>query len=311
MSNIIIPKHREIILPTSKLGLSGEYRMVVRRGQDMSIKHDTGWFPNIITDLGLNRLGQGGSFVGCSIGTGTSTPAAGDTALASFSAYTTVSAPGSGTTTNEGSPNYVTRYAYNRRFNIGALNGTYSEVGMGWASNQLFSRALILDGSFSPTTITVLPSEQLDVYYVVRLIPNLVDQVSVVTISGTPYTITRRPLNVNSWGADMANYIFSFAGYDYGSNGRTFTGALGPVTGTPGGTAHNPFRPGGDSPYSLNSFQINGSYSWLTSDANIGGVQCVEIGGRPARYQYQFSPVLAKDVNKTMSLSGTLTWARA
>src|SRR5574340_1768735 len=63
-----------------------------------NLKTDTGWFPNLITNTGLDTFGSapanypGSYYVGpnlCTVGTGNTTPAYTDTALVSPVAHTT------------------------------------------------------------------------------------------------------------------------------------------------------------------------------------------------------------------------------
>ena len=124
----------------------------------------TPWFDNIILDSGLNRWGTAASIAGAAIGTGTATPASTDTGLQSESHYTTTGGTGGGSTALGSSPyNNTVTYVY--RTTLGSLNGNYTEVGVGWATGQMFSRALILDGGGSPTTISVTSAQQLDIVY--------------------------------------------------------------------------------------------------------------------------------------------------
>ena len=119
------------------IGLSGEYRLVVRRVVDGGVTRDTGWIPNLITDAGLNRLGSGGWSGWCHIGTGTTAPAVGDVALAAQAASTSSTVPG-GATSNSGSPLYRTTTTLAYRFNTGQLNGNYTEVGISWGNGGTF-----------------------------------------------------------------------------------------------------------------------------------------------------------------------------
>ena len=179
------------------IGMKGEYRFVVRDARTGNIKRETDWFSNLITDAGLNRLGTGGWRHSCHIGTGTTTPAGGDTALAAQAAVATNADIQSSTVSNSGAPNYHITTTVVWRFTAGQLNGNYTEVGISWSGTTLFSRALIVDGGGSPTSITVTSSEFLDVYYRLSMVPDLTDHSYSVTIQGVTYTVTRRASDVS------------------------------------------------------------------------------------------------------------------
>lgn len=158
------------------------------------------WFPNLITNAGLDFLGTAGDtlvFGFVRVGSGNTAPAFTDTALVSQVA---VSSTQQGTVTS-GVNRTGTFYAWKRRtvrFVAGSMGGSsvnLAEVGVSPAgTGALFSRALILDGGGSPTSITVLPDEVLDVTYELRLYPTTTDATGTVNIEGVVYNWTARAL---------------------------------------------------------------------------------------------------------------------
>ena len=100
---ILKRKFVDVELP-SGVGISGEYKLVVSDAHG-NVKRETDWFPNIILDQGLNRLGTDAGIVGAAIGTGTTVPAANQTGLVTQSAWTTTTATG-GSSTNAGASPY-------------------------------------------------------------------------------------------------------------------------------------------------------------------------------------------------------------
>lgn len=306
---ILLPKYRDLILPSSPMRMEGRFRLVVRRAVDDSVKTDTGWFKNIITDIGLNRIGTSNAISLCAIGTGTSTPVAGDTSLQTIAASTSTAAPG-GSLTNEGTPNYASAREYGYRFNAGTLNGNYSEVGMGWASASLWSRALILNGGGSPTTITVLSSEYLDVYYMIRVVPDLATYNSTVVISGVSYSVDRKPTSVSSttyWKFGNGAVTWCTGG---GVNPTAFSGGLGAVTGSPSG-ASSAFDSATSGTYSNNSLEQTGIATAGLSYGNVsGGISSLAVYGSYCSYQFGFTPVIPKDNTKQLVLNGKVSWAR-
>lgn len=294
------------------IGVSGEYRMVVRRAADRSIVRDTGWFENLITDAGLNRLGSGGWHGHCHIGTGTTTPANGDTALAAQAASTNSSQILS--PANSGSPLYKSTTTIVYRFTAGALNGNYTEVGISWGNTTLFSRALIVDGGGSPTSITVTSSEYLDVYYRLSMVPDLTDSTYSCTISGVTYSVTRRAGDVsNAYAWVPANSAWIPCGGRGGSwTIQGYTGTLGAVTGGPNGSGTSSFNVATPGSYSNNSYQRTSSMSFGLGDLNVsGGIKTLYCHDTVGSWQHEFTPVIPKDDTKIMTLSFSLSWGRA
>ena len=155
-------------------------------------------FDNLILDAGLNRLGTGGVANCCQVGTGTSAPAVTDTTLQAYLVGTSTIQADSAQSYVAGPPAYVTM-SRTFRFGTGVAAGNLTEVGVGWAtaSGSLFSRARIVDGGGSPTTISVLSDETLDVVYTLRAyVP--ADATGSVTLAGTSYGYTMRWAGVGS-----------------------------------------------------------------------------------------------------------------
>ncbi len=217
-----------ILNDTINAQMSGHYRLEIRKAISGDLVRELE-FDNLILNSGLNRLCEPWLAYNtvsnraicntCVIGTGTASPSAEQTSLGSLS---------SSTTTIQGS--YLTGiqssvlpyYGWARRtwrFAAGQLNGNYTEVGTGWgtSSGQLFSRALILDGSNNPIAITVLSDEFLDVTYETRLyVPQDQDVVQNATITGVgAVTFTRRPAILN----DSSTTLHGITSYSAGNYG--------------------------------------------------------------------------------------------
>lgn len=301
---------------TNKMALEGQFRLVVRSA-DGDIKRDTGWFSNLILDSGLNRWGTGNVSGGIAIGTGTTAPNASQTGLIAQSAFTTTTITGS--TGNSGASPYYGIETVGYRFALGALNGNYSEVGIGWATGaNMFSRALIVDGVGNPTTITVTSSEQLDVYYTLRAYAPTVDTSTTVTIGGVSTTVLGRAslVSANGWGTGMNS---AKIGISDTTLFIVYTGAIGAATGSPSGTSE--FQPYGTS-YNANNAYVNNSLTnsiVFTLGLNYGNLAggigacrvrpCSSSGYSPF-FQYQFTPAIAKTNTKTLSLTFSQSWAR-
>ena len=293
--------------------MTGEYRMEVRRA-DGSLKHDTGWFKNLILNEGLNRLGTGEAGTGCAVGTGTSAPAATQTALQARSAWTTTNQ--SNVYSAQPTAPYFLTHARTYRFALGALNGNYSEVGVGWTQDNMFSRALIVDGGGNPSPITVLADEQLDVTYRLRLYFPTTDWGGTYTIGGASNTVTGRMVSVTS------NWWSSY-------NSPLGNGPVVPVLGSPGAgagyagplgavTAGNPsgsFAGNSDSvnllAYTNNSYSRSGTVGFGLNTGNAATFKVLTaVAGMLGQVQYDFAPAIAKDNTKTLLFTLSSSWAR-
>lgn len=271
------------------------------------------WFPNLITNAGLNHAGTAGGYLGeCRVGSGSTTPNVLDTALDAQIASTTnlhdsdnsaeASAPFFGAVTN----------VY--RFAEGVAAGILAEVGLAPNAGNLFSRALILDGLGDPTTITVDVDEVLDVTYQLRLYPPLVDVTGTVNISGTDYDYTARAMLVTS----ASNWAPASSGEQGGvfSNGvNAFDGAIGTIETSPAGSS-SPSSSATNEAYSADSHEINFEAVWGLDNGNLGGgiqsVACI-FGTGAARFgamQVEFDPPIPKDDTKVLTLGFKHAWAR-
>lgn len=167
---------------------------------------------NVITDIGLDQIGtvtDDTNFVAyfC-IGTGTAEPSATDTKLTaetyrSTCAYATYD---STTASTAGSDPY---YIYTQRgvqTTLGALNGTYGEIGFSpyaTANHSVLSKHRLVDELGNPTTITVTSAQQLRLKYVlVWCFSPSTQTTGTINISGVGdvgYTAGWQAVNVSTW----------------------------------------------------------------------------------------------------------------
>lgn len=291
-------------------GMSGEYRMEVRRA-DGSLKHDTGWFKNLILDAGLNRLGSGGGVSGCAVGTDSTAPAATQTALVARSAWTTTRQ--SFTSSAAATAPYYYQVSTTWRFAIGALNGNYSEVGVGWAQDNMFSRALIVNGGGTPTPISVLADEQLDVTYRLRLYLPTTDWGGTYTIGGSSYTVLGRSYAVttNYWatvGDPTGAALVAVQGTNYGA---AYSGGIAAITAT---SMSGGYAGGSDisthEAYSNSSYSRTSTIGWGLNNGNAAAFKGFTVYGTAGGTQYEFTPAIPKDNTKTLTFRLSCSWAR-
>lgn len=309
--NIWVPKFK-IIEPkspfTSTTTFEGYYRLQAVR-PDGRVRHDTGWFHNIITDGGLNSIGTSNDYLSqCRVGTGNAAPSALDTALQTQVATTTTVQ--SVSTGAQASAPYYGWLIRTWRFAAGVAAGNIAEVGVGINAGALFSRALVLDGGGSPTTITVLSDEFLDVTYQLRIKPPLSDVVSTVNISGVTYNTTTRAMAVTN----PSFWANPGQGGGGGTNSwSTYNGTIGAITSSPSGGGNFVFLT--NLSYVNNSLQRDFTAQWgldLSNDgitALAGGLGTGTNGGMGGM-QIGVSPGIPKDNTKILDLTFRHTWAR-
>ena len=296
-------------------GISGEYRLVITKPDGST--SDTGWFTNLILDSGLDRLGNGGGepiFNYCRVGTGSTAPLNTQSALDAQIASTAAGAMSDTSSTNIGSPTYVTTHVFTCSFAQGSVVGNITEVGIGWRTtgNTLFSRALILDSSSSPISLTLTTIDQLTVYYRLKIVPPLTDSIGTVSISGTSYEYTTRVSNVDSFG--LSQYLFT---YDYFSSPGSAVAygsgtTLGAITGTLiGGQLGGPTF--SSLPYTDGNFYKDSTLLWSSSavQSPIQGI-AIKWGATYQSFGFQivFTTLIPKSNTNTLTLTMRFSWGR-
>jgi len=282
---------------------------------DGSSRDLTGWFPNLVVDTGLNRIGTGSYLSACHVGTSTTAPANSDTQVGGFLAGT--SSVVADTYGAQGTAPYYGWRLKTYRFALGAVVGNVGSVAIATAATDggttiLFSRARVLDDLGAPTTVTVLADEILDVTYELRLYPPLSDTTHVgasITGSGT-HDITVRAANVTAginWGGWLgAGITFS----PRSSSATVYNGAIGAITGAPAGVSAQ-IGNGSMSAYSNNSLERAATFSMgLTAGNLAGGIRALYFETSLGAFQAEFSPAIAKDATKTLALVFKVAWAR-
>ena len=311
--------------------LSGQFRMVVSEDAEMErVKHDTGFFDNLITDVGMNRVGTVttnsnssssgnvfnslcGRFV---VGSGSTTPAFTDTALANPVAFASAEP-----VLYSESSNYTRGWyeiTVRHQFGQGQAAGNLSEIGIQHTSlsGPLWSRALILDGAGNPTTITVLPDDFLTCYYTLRIMIPQEDAVFNIDVDYdedgiVPTVVTARPVNANSsspsdgWGLQTAatsfGRLYFFSG---GLAAPTASAPLGSlVSQTTGGFTAVP--------YVTDSHQRFVTRTNGLNEHNSATLRTARLEALMGTWQIEFDPPLQKNNTQTMQLTFGYSWARA
>ena len=272
------------------------------------------WFTNLITDQGLDYIGNFSDYTSnCHVGTSSTAPANSDTGLFGFVAGTS-NVTSKTNSAAQSSPYFgIETKVY--RFGIGAAEGNLSEVGVGrtTVTGSLFSRALIVDGVGDPVTISVLSDEFLDVTFELRMYVPLVDVTGSVTLDGISRDYTIRAIaatDVAVWG----DPIGGIAGGTYAAPGsgspRANTGALVSITtGELSGQLGNPNTRVDDAYVNGNLF-IDTEHGWDPGNSTDPAIRTIRFTSSVGSYQMEFLPVLNKTAVKAMTHKFRFSWAR-
>lgn len=328
MSNLLVSRRPNLIkLPT--VGFAGRYRIQVRRH---GLPHyDSGWFDNLITDVGLEAMGGALPVARyCVVGTGNTEPVF---ATVNLDAPTDIVdfATSLLSTESRGIVTTGARYGWSRQtygFPQGAVLGNIAEVGVGWTNaldTPLYSRSLI-----SPA-ITLISIDQLSVTYELRMYLPTVDVVgTAIDIGGLIYAFVVRPINANSnffAGTQSAGWvckILSNAPNVWIVAGDPFKGTFGyrapcfiasvdgSITTTGGVNATFDWADDySNSGYIASSKQGKFSGKFGINKANWAeGVQGFMFSGTYGTYQCILDASVPKDNTKELTLNWQMSWAR-
>src|SRR5690606_27530087 len=317
-----------IKLPAVRLG--GQFRLVVSKDAECKkVVKDTGFFDNLITNTGMNRIGEVTTNRGSSIeafrtlcgrfvvGSGSAEPQFTDTTLQNPVAFAS-----SNVQLVSESSNYERGWyeiTVRHQFEQGQAAGNLSEIGIQHTSTSgpLWSRALILDGQGNPTTITVLPDDFLTCYYTLRIMIPKEDVVFNIDVDYdedgiVPTVVTGRPLNANStdpstgWGLKTAistgwAYLHFYTG---GLAAPTATNPLGSAVG-------NQTSDFSIVPYVPDSFEHYVTRTNGLNEHNSQELRTAKLNALMGCWQIEFDPPLQKDNTQTMQVTFGYSWARA
>lgn len=311
-TKIIENTREEIILPNHRV--SGAYKLVGRL-DDGRTRIISDWFPNIVTDLGLNKWGTGQPVVQCSVGSGTATPVAGDIALGTWVADATTNS--SVVYAKKTTSPYYGYGTATFTFAPPGSNKTLAEVGVGWGSGgtNLFSRARIKAPGGADTTVTWLAAETLYVYYEARMYPWETDATFTnVAISGTNYSGTVRLMRASDaeagkfWNA--AQSMTAPNGVPGSISVSAYSGTIGTITATEPSGTKAPRTSSVEEAYVSGSYYRYGNAVWGPNDANMT-IQSFGLTPTAHPYQMSISPSIVKSSGWTLALNfQSPAWAR-
>lgn len=305
------------------LGVAGKYKLVANKhnadGSVCSSRDLTGWFDNLITNLGLNTIGNGSSgyiFAYGAVGTGNTAPANSDTQLQAQAAYTS-----NEVAITHGAASSSPYYRYVRvtyRFNPGEATGNFSEVGVGNLNGSIvatFSRSLIRDSGGNPTTVTVAADESLDVIYEFRIYYKETDTVANITVNGTSYTLRVRPYRITS-ALNSAGYMRSVNALNSPFTeyiGIAYTGTQPDMVSDPSGT----YLGGSATPTTWAAYTAGNYYRDSTGTYGISSAEAkgsigviVPTSYTAQQYSIGFTPAITKAEEQRLQVTVRTSWTR-
>lgn len=312
-TKIIENTREEIRGPCARVG--GAYKLVGRL-DDGRTRVISDWFPNIVTNLGLDRWGTAQPVVQCSVGSGTTTPAATDIALVTWVADATTNS----------SVVYAKKitspyYGYGTAtftFAPPGTNKTIAEVGVGWGSGgtNLFSRARVKASGGADTTVTWLAAETLYVYYEARMYPYEADTAysGVVITGASTHSGTTRLMRATDpeAGKFWNNYQSMTApnGVPGSVSVSAYSGVIGTITATEPAGTKAPRTSSVENAYVAGTYYRAGSAIWGPNDANMT-IQSFALTPTLHPYQMSISPSIVKSAGWTLTLNFQAPqWAR-
>ena len=313
--------------------VSGRYKIEKGIESTGEKTYEGGWFNNLVTNNGLDIMETTKTYLqSCSVGTSATTPLFTDTALGALKASTTTAQA-----VSYGVSGTVPYYMYVRityRFAAGVAAGNIAEVGVGTSATNLFSHALILNSSSSPTTITVLSDEYLDVTYELRYYMPTTDVTGAFNLNGVDYTYISRAAEVLTGELQVSTstwkwaflYGASYAGASIGgvcheatsttSPGmlRASTSNISPITSGLGVDPSSQSIYCQDSnvlsTYILGTYYRDITYTYGLTKANIGGIRQLYGHIGFGTYQIQFTPAIPKTSSDIFTFKIRMSWGR-
>ena len=299
-----------ILLPFQ---LGGRFRVGARR-PDGRLRPLADWQDNLILDAGLDMVATTNTYLDA--------VQAGTSGVAPTVEHTALLEPVAGTANRVSANSAASGFAPWRgqsqityRFPTGAVTGLIRELAVAPGAtpgSPAFSRVILRNAVGKPAGVAPLADEALEVEYELSIYAPPNDVSGTTNIDGTSHGYTAR--------ASLASTTMHWAPYDaasFGSSGQAaqasfsntpgahavaYSGAIGSITSSPGGTAVNASGVG-QQPYVPGSHERRVRLFWDLDVANFGGIRSLSLrmapgsgagGNSLGAYQVEFSPVAPK-----------------
>ena len=273
-------------------------------------------FDNLVLDTGLQRIGESGDWMNwLHLGSGITAPAPLQNSLVNATYKGTSTAPSPYTHTGVNIEDPLNPYCWiTKVFRVSPRgeNRTYSELGVGWNDNNLFSRTLIKDPSGGQNTITILGDEYLDVTYEARMYMPVDTAVYTVTPTGDDLepreiTVHASRLNTNDYGFGWRIGGSITGNYTIRHN-RFFNGGRGGLYQSPeGSTVGSSF----DANSKVRTSDTSMTFNFMRDlPDNIGTLRTMQVSQYSYCFQMEFNPPFVKTNEDRFNISYSISWGR-
>ena len=282
-------------------------------------------FNNLILDSGLQRIGSNADWMNwLHLGTGITPPQALQSSLVNPTYKGNNLAPSKNTHVGVDITDPQNPFVWiTRVFRVvpQGVSKTYTELGVGWNDNNLFSRTLIKDPQGNPNSISILGDEYLDVTYECRMYMPVDTAVYSVTPTGDDKQ--KRTITVHASMLSTVSPTFGWGlGYDssnavplsllnnWSSNthNRIFNGGR-------GGLYQNPEGSQVGSTFNYTSMTrvdaVTAQFSF-TRDLpdNVGTIRTLQLSQSGYCYQMELDPPFVKTNEDRFNFGYQITWGR-
>lgn len=212
-------------LPTTEL--AGRARIKIEDKTTGEIKQDTGWFDNLITDYGLDAMGEGSECMKwCILGSNNTPPVNTDSVTTELMRATSAVSVTTASNSDPATRFWVSRtrhYQFSPTASITIADLGLSDGTVTGSQANLTTRTLVKDASGSPTTISALSTDVIHVYYEIRLYaPKSGQETTTSTVNvitdgvSESYNVTIIPYNYAGWtGVRVFQTITNFGNGGY------------------------------------------------------------------------------------------------
>lgn len=298
--------------------VSGVYSIKVLRnaGTEEERLEDFGESDNMLLDNFFDRFSRGrieSSGWRIYVGTGANAVNPTQTSLTAQVGGPAYAQYGMVVKTEKENDQYVSTSTYTAKWNIGAVVGNMSEVGVRMGTDNptdLDSRALITDNLGNPTSITVTDSDQLVITYKLKLILPTQQQIITTNIGGVDTTCTLEMLNIFMWNFEV--YVSGIRStHRYSNTAGLFNNVETMSTGISNSASSSMSKTNGVGGTKMFSF------AFPADSANkFGSIKYLVTNAYEGRSHYEamgllFDPPIPKDSSKTLTLNFSITIARA
>ena len=304
-----------------QVGVYGEVKVIVKRA-DGTVRLDTGFFPNVITNLGLDALGNNRDlFNYCAVGGGNSKPLNTNTKLDNF---LKVGSGISSTSKYDYDPVRDTEFykcsrTVGYRF-TGLDNKNISEVGLVSTNNSeqhsAYTRTLIKNSDGDPTVITVLSGEILELQYRLWQVFDLKDKDQVVTamIDGVEVPVNVKIRLAGVGGLSYNTVVGAGVTYTEYASPRFGTGEIGEITGGISGISYQYSLVMAWEAYQPSTYKRKFSINASITDA-VHPIRSFLFFTGLGAYQVRFGTVagdlpIDKTIQDSLQLGFEMSWGR-